>query len=131
MPVISTGLVPVHTSGSATTGVPFVLTRFFFREELGRLRVDVTLRSSTGDLVLDVVVFGADEATDATYTLSSTALLTGVSTEGVERMDSFVAVPNDVDGKRLIGVGVRCVNGTVGDVELAMVGLDCHYMVAT
>jgi hypothetical protein len=102
MPMISTGLVPVHTNGT-TSGVPFLLTRFFFREELGRLRVDVTLRSSTGDLELDVVVFGAD---DATYTLSSTALLTGVVDEGVTRMGAFAAVPNDVAGKRLVGVGV-------------------------
>jgi hypothetical protein len=130
MPMISTGLVPVHTNGT-TTGVPFLLTRFFFREELGRLRVDVTLRSSTGDLVVEVVVFGANDATDATYTVSNTALLTGVDTEGVTPMDAFAAIPNDVAGKRLVGVGVRCANGTAGDVELAMVGLDCHYMVAT
>jgi hypothetical protein len=80
---------------------------------------------------LDVVWFAADAETDATYTISSTALLTGVDTEGVTPMDTFAAVPNDVDGARLIGIGVRCANGTLGDVELAMVGLDCHYMVAT
>ena len=46
-------------------------------------------------------------------------------------MDDFEDVPADVAGKRLVGVGVRCSNGTAGDSELAMVGLECHFMVAT
>ena len=46
---VSTGLLPVYTKGEGTEGpVVHRLTRFFLRERIGRVRVDVDVRSSTG-----------------------------------------------------------------------------------
>jgi hypothetical protein len=131
---VSTGLLPVYTKGEGTEGpVVHRLTRFFLRERIGRVRVDVDVRSSTGLLGLSLIMLGANEETDSTYTESAVLLAvtqSGVTPIGVSRMTAFADLDTAIAGLPIVAFAVKCWNTAGEEIELALVSLDIHTMQA-